>query len=184
MTLTPRAKLVLLASFFLLPIVASMLVYKYGHVEPSANYGELLPPKPMPGTVLVRPDGGVFAFPQVSGKWVLLANDAGSCPASCQSKLVTMRQVRLAMGRNAERVERVFLVDDARLAPELVAAWPGLRVASRPAGMAMPEGPGNDRAHIYLIDPHGDVMMRWPAAPDGRRMIKDLDRLLRASQIG
>ena len=43
---------------------------------------------------------------------------------------------------------------------------------------------GNDRAHIYLIDPHGDVMMRWPAAPDGRRMIRDLERLLRASQIG
>ena len=184
MTLSPRTKLVLLVSLFLLPILASALVYRFVHVEPTANYGELLPPRPMHGTVLVRPDGSVFAFPQVSGKWVLLANDAGSCPAACQSKLVTMRQARLALGRNASRMERVFVVDDARLAPELEQAYPGLRVASRPAGMPMPEGPGNDRGHIYLIDPHGDVMMRWPAQPDGRRMVRDLDRLLRASQIG
>lgn len=184
MTLSPRAKLVLLVLLFLAPIIASGLVYRFGHVEPTANYGELIPPAPMPGTILVRPDGSVFAFPQVSGKWVLLANDTGSCPAACQSKLVTLRQVRLALGRNASRVERVFLVDESRLAPDLAEAFPGMQVASRPLGMTMPAGPGNDRAHIYLIDPNGNVMMRWPAAPDGRRMIRDLERLLRASQIG
>ena len=184
MTLSPRAKLVLLVSLFILPIVASALAYRYAHLEPTANYGELIPPHPMPGTILVRPDGSVFIFPQVSGKWVLVANDTGTCPAACQSKLVTMRQVRLALGRNASRIERVFLVDESRLAPELEAAYPGMLVASRVRGTPMPEGPGNDRGHIYLLDPHGDVMMRWPAAGDGRRMIKDLDRLLRASQIG
>ena len=184
MTLPPRAKLVLLVSLFILPIVASAIAYRYAHVEPTANYGELLPPRPMPGPILVRPDGSVFIFPQVSGKWVLLANDTGTCPAACQEKLVTMRQARLALGRNAARVERVFIVDEPRLAPEFEAAFPGMHVASRVAGVSMPEGPGNDRAHIYLVDPHGDVMMRWPARADGRRMIKDLERLLKASQIG
>jgi len=115
---------------------------------------------------------------------VLVANDTGACPASCEAKLVTLRQVRLALGRNATRVERVFLVDESRLAPELESAYPGMHVASRVLGSAMPEGPGNDRGHIYLVDPRGNVMMRWPAKPDGRRMIKDLERLLKASQIG
>ena len=184
MTISPRAKLALLVSLFLLPIVASALVYRFAHVEPTANYGELLPPHPMPGAILVRPDGSVFIFPLVSGKWALLANDTGSCPASCQEKLVTMRQARLALGRNASRVERVFIVDESHLAPELETAFPGMYVASRALGSSMPQGPGNDRGHIYLLDPHGDVMMRWPAQPDGRRMIKDLERLLKASQIG
>ena len=45
-------------------------------------------------------------------------------------------------------------------------------------------GPANDRAHIYLADPHGNVMMRWSSQPDFRGMLKDLVRLLKASQIG
>jgi hypothetical protein len=48
----------------------------------------------------------------------------------------------------------------------------------------LPPAPANDRAHIYLIDPRGNVMMRFPAAADGKRMLRDLGRLLRASQIG
>ena len=50
--------------------------------------------------------------------------------------------------------------------------------------MVLPPGAANDRAHIYLVDPLGNVMMRWPAKPDMRRMLKDLERLLKASQIG
>lgn len=184
MTLSPRAKLVLLAALFLAPIVASYSVYRFAHVEPTANYGELLEPRPLPGTILVHADGTPFGFSQLPGKWTLLANDAGACREACRRKLTAMRQVRLAMGRNAPRVERAFVVDDGQLAPELAAAFPGMQVFTRPAGVAMPAGPGNDRGHIYLVDPHGNVMMRWTDDPDGRRMIRDLDRLLRASQIG
>ena len=57
-------------------------------------------------------------------------------------------------------------------------------VASIPPGMALPAQPVNDRAHIYLVDPNGNVMMRFPAASEPRRMLKDLERLLKASQIG
>jgi hypothetical protein len=60
----------------------------------------------------------------------------------------------------------------------------GTLVALTPTGMHLPPGAANDRAHIYLVDPNGNVMMRWPAATDRKRMLKDLDRLLRASQIG
>ena len=50
--------------------------------------------------------------------------------------------------------------------------------------MALPLAPVNDRAHIYLVDPRGNVMMRFPANAEPRRMLKDLERLLKASQIG
>ncbi len=53
-----------------------------------------------------------------------------------------------------------------------------------PTGMVLPLAPVNDRAHIYLADPLGNVMMRFPAKAEPRRMLKDLERLLKASQIG
>jgi hypothetical protein len=100
-------------------------------------------------------------------------------------KLTTMRQVRLALGRNASRVERVLIVDDTR-APDggVLAAFEGMAVAVTPPGLSLPPGAGNDRAHVYLVDPRGNVMLRWPADADRRRMFKDLERLLKASQIG
>jgi sugar lactone lactonase YvrE len=60
----------------------------------------------------------------------------------------------------------------------------GTQVAITPAAGAPPPGWAADRAHLYLVDPHGNVMMRWPATADRKRMLKDLERLLRASQIG
>jgi hypothetical protein len=184
MTLSPRAKLLLLASFFVAPVVASFIAYRYVKPAPTANYGELVPSAMAPSTLLVGTAGEPFIFGQLAGKWILVANDTGACPPACVEKLVTMRQVRLAVGRNASRVERVFVVDDGRLAPDLAGAFPGMVAATRPAGQGMPAGAGNDRDHVYLIDPHGNVVMRWPARADGPRVIRDLDRLLRASQIG
>jgi cytochrome oxidase Cu insertion factor (SCO1/SenC/PrrC family) len=186
MKLGPRAKLLLLMSLFALPIVASVLAYRYLQFSPTANYGELLlPPKLVTAQPFERMEGGRFAFPDLRGKWALVTSDSGACAARCVEKLTALRQVRLALGRNAGRVERVLVVDDTR-APDRTALAPfdGMVVAVTPTGMTLPPGAGNDRAHVYLVDPHGNVMMRWPSNPDLRRMYKDLDRLLKASQIG
>ena len=185
MTLSPRAKLILLASLFLLPIVASLLAYLY-HPEPTANYGELLlPPSAVTTHSFARMSGGSFDFSQLRGRWILVASDSGVCPAACVAKLAAMRQVRLALGRNAGRVERVFVVDDLA-APNraALAAFEAMPVALTPTGLALPPGAGNDRAYIYLVDPRGNVMLRWPAKPEMKRMHRDLERLLKASQIG
>lgn len=186
MKLGPRAKLLLIAALFLLPIMASFLVYRFGSVQPTANYGELIAPV----TVTSQPFGlasgaGHFSFENVRGRWAMVASDSGSCPAACVEKLTTLRQVRLALGRNASRVERVFVVDDLnRPAAAAMQPFEGTVVALTPPGMSLPPSAANDRAHIYLVDPHGNVMLRWPAAADRKRMLKDLERLLKASQIG
>ena len=182
----PRAKLVALASLFLLPIAASIVAYNVVEPGKTSNFGELLLP---PATITVQPftrlEGGPFAFPQLAGKWILVASDSGSCPQACRDKLATLRQVRLALGRNAGRVERVFVVDDVQAPYAGIAAeFAGMVVALTPQGLAVPAGAANDRAHIYLVDPRGNVMMRWPAGADRKRMLGDLQRLLKASQIG
>ena len=185
MKVGPRAKLLALAGLFALPIVASILAYNFMHHQATANYGELIAPRVVTAQPFERLGGGRFAFEELRERWVLVASDSGECPAACVEKLSAMRQVRLALGRRASRVERVFVVDDVR-PPDAarLAGFEGSIVAVTPRGMSLPTGAANDRAHIYLIDPHGNVMLRWPAAPDQKRMLKDLDRLLKASQIG
>ena len=185
MKLGPRATLLLLAAVLLLPIFASTLAYLFARPRETTNYGELLaPPATVPTHAFSRAGGGRFAFDELAGQWAMVASDSGACDAACDAKLAAMRQVRLALGRRASRVARVFIVDDLREAAPGLAAFDGMIIARTPPGMALPPGLGRDRAHIYLVDPHGNVMMRWPAAPDMKRMLRDLDRLLRASQIG
>ena len=185
MKIGPRAKLLLLMALFAAPIAASFLAYRYSHRPPTANHGELLLP---PAEVLSRPferaGGGTFSFTELRGRWVLVAADSGACPEACQRKLYLVRQVRLAMGRNAERIARVFVIDDGK-APDLAALAPyaGTEVVLRPPGVA-PAPILADRSHVYLVDPHGNVMMRWDAKAEPKGMIRDLELLLRASQIG
>lgn len=182
----PRVKLVLLVSLFAVPIAASFLAYHYARPQPTANYGELLlPPSPITSHALEGEGGKAFTFPSLAGQWVLVMADAADCPKACTDKLITLRQVRLALGRESGRVQRVFVADDGRLpGAQALAGFEGTIAVAKPAATTLPAGPGTDRGHIYLVDPRGNVMMRWPAAPDWKRMFKDLQRLLKASQIG
>lgn len=111
----------------------------------------------------------------------MVSFDGGACDAYCEKKLYFMRQVRLAQGKDQERVARLWIVtDSAKPRPELLAAIEG-SVISR----AIPEGfPGERTGHIYLVDPLGNLMMRFPRDPDPSKMLKDLQRLLKYSQFG
>jgi hypothetical protein len=168
-----RAKLALLAAFFALPVAASWLIW-WLDLAPGAagNYGTLLSPSP----VALPPAG------ELKGKWVLVQFDGGACDANCERKLYVMRQARRAQGREMERMARLWLVTDA-VPPraELLEAIKGTVVA--PAAAVFPaEKSAVD--HIYLVDPLGNLMMRFPREPDPPRLIKDLQRLLKASSFG
>jgi cytochrome oxidase Cu insertion factor (SCO1/SenC/PrrC family) len=168
-----------------MPLVAALIAF---HLFPPAgrtNYGELVTPRPLPHAALQRLDGLPFTLAALRGKWVLLQVDDGACGPPCQEKLFLMRQVRLAQGKNMDRIERVWLVLDAgRPAPELARLHDGAVVA-RAAPELLAALPATEvRDHIYLLDPHGNVMLRFPKHADPKRMIKDLERLLKYSGIG
>lgn len=168
------AKLKLLALFLACaaPIVLAWAAWTFGWgTGARGNYGELIAPRALSGP----------PFDALRGKWVLVAFDASGCDAYCEKKLYYMRQVRTAQGKDRARIERLWMIGDAGAPrPELLAAIEGTRIAKgRPAGF-----PGDPADHVYLVDPLGNLMMRFPRDPDPSRMVKDLQRLLRYSRIG
>lgn len=176
-----RAKLALLGFVLLAPLFAATLAYTYRWSPGNAgNYGELIEP-----TLLVGPP-----FDGLRGRWLLVSVDASACDAYCERKLYLLRQVRRAQGRQQGRVERVWIVTDPASAgaevtiqPQLLAAIEGTRIERSRARPPLP-AQQSARDYIYLVDPHGNLMMRWPRDPDPSRMLKDLSRLLRYSAIG
>ncbi len=139
------------------------------------NYGELIAPKPLSGPPIDA----------ARGKWTMVTFDRAACDAQCEKKLYFMRQIRRAQGKDMERIARIWVVTDgAAPKPELLAAIEGTVVA-RAGGVAFAGSfPGTPTDHIYLVDPLGNLMMRFPRDPDPARMIKDLKRLLKYSRIG
>ena len=163
------------------PIVASYLAYYVWQPSGHVNYGELLEPRAMPDVALSTIDGRAFRFAELKSEWVLLVADASACDERCRTNLVYMRQVRLAQGKESGRIERVWLVtDNGTPSAELLAALPGLRVVH--AGEVLRAVPALAAGRIHLIDPLGNLMMRFPADPDPKRILKDVARLLRQSQ--
>lgn len=169
------------------PIVAALFFYYLSPPEARMNHGDLLQPAPLPAQPLPLLPGGEFRFEQMKGKWLLLQIDSGNCDVHCREKLYAMRQVRLAQGKDMVRLERVWLVSDASIpAADLLAEYDGMLVV-RAAGsevLAAFPAPADRTAHLYVVDPQGNLMMRFPEKPDPTRMIKDLQRLLRPSRIG
>ena len=168
------------------PTVAAWLAYFVWQPQSRLNYGELIAARAISDPELRRLDGSPFRLSQLRGRWVLLQIDSGACAEGCGKKLLYMRQVRLAQGRDAERIERMWLLADGS-PPDaaLLRDHEGLHIARAP-GPLLAEFPAarSPYYHIYLLDPLGNLILRFPSDPDAQRMVKDLARLLRASRVG
>ena len=169
--MSARLKLAFIFLACAAPFVLGWAAWYFGWGTGSrGNYGEL-----------IAPQSAGPAFAPLRGKWLLVAFDTPSCDAYCEKKLYYMRQVRTAQGKEQARVERVWvLTAPGAPRPELLARFEGTRIVNA----AAEPFPGDAKDHIYLVDPVGNLMMRFPNDPDPSRMLKDLQRLLRYSRIG
>ncbi len=183
-----RLTLVLIFALFLLPFLGAWVMNFFGDFAPEAttNHGALVQPVlPIHATGLIDVQDKVLDSEYFQGKWTLVYPLAGDCDDVCHQVLYVLRQVRLAQGKNIDRVQRLFLLQTAST-PDWVAEvrqhYPGLTVV-RPAGAEVAsEFPAPGR--IYLVDPLGNLMMEYAVDVDARGMVKDLERLLRISYVG
>ena len=184
-----RLKLLAVLAVCAAPVIASYVTYYVIKPDGRTNYGELVEPqRPAAGLSVTRPDGTAAGMEAFRGKWVLLTAAPGACDAACAHRLYVMRQVRLTTGKERERIERVLLLtDQASPAATVLAEHEGLHVLrTDPAALqrALPESQTLAAPSVYVIDPLGNLMMRFPADADPSRMKKDIAKLLRASRVG
>lgn len=173
------------------PLIGSYVAYYVIKPGGRTNYGDILDPRqyPIPALESTALDGKPVGLDAYKGKWIMLQADGGACDKPCQTKLFEMRQLRLTQGKEMERVERVWLItDQAPLDTVLIKEYDGTRMLrARPEAVRkwLPVEIGTAVAdHLYLIDPRGNLMMRFPKDADPNKIKKDLGKLLRASSIG
>jgi cytochrome oxidase Cu insertion factor (SCO1/SenC/PrrC family) len=193
-----RRQLLALAALFFVPLGVAFFLY-YGPTEwrprGGTHYGDLLDPaRPLPAIALPRPDGPATDAEFLRGKWSLLYVGDGLCDARCRKALYLTRQTRMALNKDIDRVQRVFLVtaqccDHSFLAEE----HPDLLVAlvdTREAAAVLAPFPVHDAVpvasagRIYVVDPLGNLVLSYSAAAPDKALLNDLKKLLRLSHIG
>ena len=187
-----RRQLLLVASIFFVPLAAAAFLYFYSGWRPpvGVQHGSLIDaPRPVPEVAFSLPDGGATTVDVLRGRWFLVHPVEGACDERCLATLADLRQLRLALDKDAPRVQRVLLHDGRCCEADSPAMAPDLLVlgATGPGGDAFralfPPATDGDNG-IYIVDPHGNLMMSYPATGAARGLLKDLERLLRLSSIG
>lgn len=180
-----QLQLLLIAAVFLGPLAIAAVMY-YSNLLPDgrANHGALL--EPFVNLADELPDSAIVEHGD--GHWLLVYEYAPACDDDCRFALYTIRQSRLMLGREMDRLKRVFL--HGEVPPDtvfLAEEHPGL-IALSDAGLSavlnkkkpdeLPAG------GFYLVDPLGNLVMYFQPGIDPGEMVDDIKRLLKLSRIG
>lgn len=191
----PRKQLWILVGAFVTPLALAFLLYYGLGIRPqgSTNKGDLIhPPASLPEVELPAVADQTLAANALRGKWSMVYIGDGACDPRCREALTLMRQTRLALGDKMERVQRVFLIsgnccDQAYLDAEHAGLLLG-RIDNSTGQALLETFPDTSKAaglgRIYLVDPLGNLMMKYePDAPQ-KGLLEDLKKLLKLSHIG
>lgn len=195
-TLTPvrRAMLLTIALLMLPFLIAFGLYWFEWRPTKLANHGELIqPPQALPESGLSHADGSPLPTEALRRKWTLVLVSRTPCDNVCQQDLHQMRQVQVALNKEMLRLRRVLIGSSVNalaadpVLPELRRSYPDLLIAAPnadPQGALWRSAIDGTDYRFYVIDPLGNVMMRYTDKSDMAGMLKDLERLLKYSWVG
>lgn len=182
-----RITLVLMFLAVMSPVIASYFTYYVLRPEGRRNYGALISPqKPMPDVFGMDVHGNPVALPTLRHQWLLVSVADTACNAACEKHLYLSRQLRETLGKEKDRVDWVWLHTGKDPIPErlsaALSAGKVLRMSKAELSLWLePEAGQQLEDHLYLVDPMGNWMMRFPANLDPAKARRDLERVLRAS---
>lgn len=186
-----RWKMLLVLLVCAAPVVASYVTYYVVRPEARRNFGELIDPqRPLPNLAAQTLDGSTVNLRALKDQWLLISVAGAQCDATCARHLYLQRQLREGLGKDKDRLDWVWLIDDAAPVPaEILPALKTatvLRVPTQQLQGWLGASPGAKLSdHLYLVDPLGNWMMRFPAlltAEQAPKVKRDLERLMRASE--
>ena len=186
-----RIRMLMVFAICAAPMLLSYFSYYVIRPQSISAFGQLIEPQRDLPTIMVKQlDGRVIDLSTLRGQWLFVATTGGKCELNCEKLLYIQRQLHKGLGKQQDKMDRIWLVsDDAPVSAALVEALQGATVLRiNPKDLDQWLYPSTGQAlsdHLYLVDPMGHWMMRFPAnieAPDAASKIKrDLERLLRAA---
>jgi hypothetical protein len=190
-TRSGRMKMLLVLAICAAPVVASYLTYFVIRPGGRTNYSELIEPqRPIP---LELPFSDLRGTPvraqSLKGQWLIMVVSGGGCDATCEKYLWIQRQLRETLGRDKDRVVKVWLIIDGAIprAQTLQAITTNteatvLRIPATALAQWLQPSPGHLlEDNMYIVDPMGNWMMRVPADPEPAKLKRDVVKLLGAS---
>ncbi|MFP8833044.1 hypothetical protein ACLIJR_02115 [Hydrogenophaga sp. XSHU_21] len=169
------------------PVIASYLTYYVIRPEGRRNYGELIQPqRPLPALSGTDAQGRPMELTALKDQWLLISVADSACDAVCERHLYLQRQLRETLGKEKDRLDWVWLRTGAPVLSEPLRQATATATVLHVDGSALARWlqPAEGRRieeHLYIVDPLGNWMLRFPADIDPSRAKRDLDRLLRAS---
>ncbi|HEX5697812.1 MAG TPA: hypothetical protein VFX90_04095 [Rhodoferax sp.] len=187
-----RLKLLAILLACSLPVLVAYFVFYVVRPQGEARLGELITPvRPVPAAQGAGLDGTQVPLASLKAQWLLVKVDGGACVQDCQKQLTVLRQFRLMLGKSMDRLDWLWLVNDqAAVDPKLAASLKHdsatvLRVDPAVLTQWLPAPAGKTQQdYIYVVDPMGNTMMRFPSMLDSAAAAKakrDMEHLLRAS---
>jgi len=190
-----RLVLIGLALLFFTPVALAWWLYFYGAAwqpQGRVNQGELVqPPVTLQAVTLqTLTQQPLSLAAALNGKWNLVTAVQADCDAVCDKNLYKMRQIRLALNKNMERVQRILLIQSPQQLTnlqQLQNAYGGTQLLTGDTAeltglFTQLEETGQNS--IYLLDPLGNLVLRYGADAEAGAILKDLKRLLKLSNIG
>lgn len=183
----------ILLGSFLLPAIIAYMYFFFGDKPPSHSNGELVTPIVDIETLkLTDLSGNTLTREELTPKWRMYYFVNASCNEVCQADLYNMRQINIALGKNQDRVQHVIVhlapADEEFLALLNTEHQQAIRVAANAedsSALIASQTAATDQAHfIYLMDPLGNVMMKFPQNLNPKLILKDINKLLKISRIG
>ena len=175
-----RVQLVLLVAGCILPMILATSMHRWQFWVPDSRtwHGELI------ANGQGRLELGVAA---TDARWQLLVTDSGSCASQCRELVYLARQVNVGLGREASRASHALASaapPDSDYAATLAGEYSQLQRYSLDLQRYGPVAPATAPAWLWIVDPHGNLVLRYGAGVSGQDVLRDLRHLLKLSNIG
>ena len=175
-----RLSLIAILVVSVVPLIVAIMMYfmQWGVPTNRTNNGLLISP-PAQWQDLNAQLMSEAGYDDSGANWILLVQLDGSCDEACNTSLHTLRQVHLALGKEAHRVKRTLVVPAQGGEESITTQYPNMQLVQIINANILSQGAG-----IYVVDPIGNIMMFYAFEQIGKPMLKDLKKLLRTSNIG
>ncbi|MGY2342327.1 hypothetical protein ACW9HW_24160 [Pseudomonas sp. SDO5532_S415] len=175
-----RLQLLLIVLGVVGPMILATGMYKWQFWVPEGRsyHGELI------GNGQTRADLGVQAQ---EDRWQLLVTAPKACSVDCQQLVYLARQIQIGLGRDAGRASHALAVTQplsSDYEAKLQREYPQLQRYPLDSQIYTKGAQSNEAAHLWIIDPHGNLVLRYDPSVKGKDLLNDLRHLLKLSNIG